>query len=130
MYTSDIDAGRKHVLKHAAAALTATLFFACSGAVYEHFSYGVYSYYTIYAFAFPLLAGILLVFAAMRRIQPSSRTLFLLHACWAALAVGSMAAGAIQISGREHKLLIVYPVLGALLCILTCISYRRDAKSA
>ncbi len=129
MYTSDIDAGRKHVLKHAAASLGAALFFAFSGAVYEHFSYGVYSNFTLYAFVFPLLAGIVLVAAAMRKVQPSSRTLFLLHACWATLAVGSMAAGAIRISGREHTLLLVYPAVGVLLGILTCISFRRDAKT-
>lgn len=39
--------------------LAATLFFAFFGAVYEAFGHGVYSYFMIYAFAFPLLMGVL-----------------------------------------------------------------------
>jgi hypothetical protein len=37
--------------------LAATLFFAFFGAVYEAFGHGVYSYFMIYAFAFPPADG-------------------------------------------------------------------------
>ncbi len=128
MFTSDIDTERKHVLRHAAASLCAALLCAGFGAVYEHFSFGVYSYFMIYAFIYPLAAGILLLFAAMRPVLPQPRTLFLLHAAAAACTVGSIAAGIIKISGRNHGLLIVYPIVGGLLTILAVISYLHDRK--
>ena len=129
MYTSDIDSGRRQILRHAAAELCAALFLAFFGAVYEHFSFGVYSYYMIYAFIFPLVSGILLLAAAAGKHQPAPRTLFLLHACTAACAVGSIAAGILKISGREHPLLICYPLLGGILLLLTLLSYRKDCKT-
>ena len=130
MYTSDIDAERRQILHHAAAELIAALILAGFGAVYEHFSFGVYSYYMIYAFIFPLIAGLLLLFAALRKYPPQPRTLFLLHACTAALTVGSIAAGILMISGRDHKLLIVYPLLGGVLLLLTLLSYRKDGQAS
>lgn len=39
--------------------LIISMFLAAAGAVYEHFSFGVYSYYMIYAFAVPLVGGTL-----------------------------------------------------------------------
>ena len=130
MYTSDIDAERRQILHHAAAELIAALFLAGFGAVYEHFSFGVYSNYMIYAFIFPLISGLLLLFAALRKYPPQPRTLFLLHACTAAFAVGSIAAGILRISGRDHKLLIVYPLLGVILLLLTLLSYRKDGQKS
>ena len=129
LYTSDTDTGGRQLLCHAAADLGGALFLALFGAVYEHFSFGVYSVFMVYAFVFPLLAGLLLLLAAMGRRRPSQRTLFLLHACTAALAVGSIAAGIIRISGRENLLLPVYPLLGAALGTAAGISFRRDRKS-
>ena len=117
------------ILKHAAASLGTALFLAAFGAVYEHFSFGVYSNYMIYSFAFPLIAGLLLVLAAAGKHPPSPRTLLLLHSSSAAFAVGSITAGILRISGREHSLLIVYPVLGLLLCISALASYRSESKA-
>lgn len=129
MYTSDIDADRKRILRHTAVFLCAALFLTVFGAVYEHFSFGVHSGFMVYAFVYPLIAALLTLNAAMGKHHPSPRTLFLLHACTAACAVGSIAAGIIKISGREHPLLIAYPLLGAALCMLTVISCCIDAKS-
>ena len=129
LYTSDIDAGRKLILKHAAASLCGALFLALFGGIYEHFSFGVFSVYMVYAFVFPLISGLLLLLAAKGKHQPAPRTLFLLHAFTAACSVGCVAAGIIKISGREHPLLIVYPLLAILLGILALISYRRDTKA-
>lgn len=84
----------------------------------------------IYAFIFPLVTGLLLLFAALRMVPPQPRTRFLIQACTAAFAVGSVAAGILFISGREHKLLLVYPVLGIVLLVLALISYRKDRKAA
>ena len=83
----------------------------------------------IYAFVFPMISGMLLLLAALRSHQPGARTLFLLHAATAALAVGSIAAGILFISGREHPLLLCYPLLGGILLLLTLLSYRKDCKA-
>ena len=128
MYTSDTDNGGRTLLRHAAADLGGALFLALFGAVYEYFSFGVYSVFMVYAFVFPLLAGLLLLLAVIGRKRPSHRTMFLLQACTAALAVGSVAAGIIRISGRENLLLLVYPLIGAALGIAAGISFRKDHK--
>ena len=125
--TSDIDTGRRHILHHAAADFIAALCLAGFGAIYEHFSFGVYSNFMIYAFIYPLISGLLLLFTVVRMHLPQARTLFLLHAGTAAFTVGSIAAGILHISGRDHKLLIVYPLLGGVLLLLTLLSYRNDA---
>ncbi|MBP0987640.1 MAG: hypothetical protein J6S92_05110, partial [Oscillospiraceae bacterium] len=65
MSTSDIDTGRQQILHHAAAEFIAALCLAGFGAVYEHFSYGVYSNFMIYAFVPPRIAGALLLFALL-----------------------------------------------------------------
>lgn len=59
MYTSDIDANSKSALKTALVYLLASLFCVLFGAVYELFGHGVYSYFMIYAFVFPLAGGTL-----------------------------------------------------------------------
>lgn len=127
MFTSDIDAERKRLLRHAAGCICASLFLAFFGAVYEHFSYGVYSNYMLYAFVPFLTAGLLLLFAAMghRPLQP--RTMFLLYTCAVTLTVGSIAAGIIRITGRNNQLLLIYPVIGGVLAVLTVISHLRTA---
>ena len=55
--TLAIDPARRDVLRHAVLSLSFAVFCAFFGAVYEHFSFGVYSNFMIYAFAFPLAAG-------------------------------------------------------------------------
>ena len=57
--TSVTDPGGKAAAKTAFVYLLTALFLAFFGAVYELFSHGVYSYYMIYAFAFPLAGGTL-----------------------------------------------------------------------
>lgn len=128
--TSDIDTGRQQILHHAAAEFIAALCLAGFGAVYEHFSFGVYSNDMIYAFIYPLISGLLLLFTVLRMHLPQARTLFLLHASTAACAVGSIAAGILHISGRDHKLLLVYPLLGAALFLLALFSYRKDGQKS
>ena len=54
MYISDIEAAAKRASRTAFVYLLVSLFCALFGAVYEVFSHEVYSFYMIYAFAFPL----------------------------------------------------------------------------
>lgn len=59
MYISDIEAAAKRASRTAFVYLLVSLFCALFGAVYEVFSHEVYSFYMIYAFAFPLAGGTL-----------------------------------------------------------------------
>lgn len=59
MYTSVIKTNRRNAHKTALIYLLASIICAVFGAVYEIFSHGVYSFYMIYAFAFPLVCGTL-----------------------------------------------------------------------
>ncbi len=54
MYTSDISNKRDHLVW-----LGITIFAIVFSAVYEYFSFGVYSGYMIFLFAFPLILGFL-----------------------------------------------------------------------
>lgn len=56
--TSAIDA-RERMARAGFFYLAVTLVCAAFGAVYEIFSHGVYSYFMLYAFAFPLCGGVL-----------------------------------------------------------------------
>ena len=97
--------------------LYVTLFTAFFGAVYEYFSFGVYSYFMIYAFAVPMVFGVLpfLLLAMKKRsvILPLlSRRLW--HLGTAILTVGCIVKGVLDIYGTESSLLPVYWVAGIL----------------
>lgn len=60
MFTSDkktVELHLKKIHREGLLHLSAALFLALYGAVYEHFSHGVFSYYMIYAFMIPLAPG-------------------------------------------------------------------------
>ena len=130
MFTSDTELTAEQRLRHAAVSIGFAVFLALAGAVYEHFSYGVYSNFMIYAFAAPLISGALQLFAVLLGKTPQAGTLALLHAASAAAAAGCITAGIIRISGRSNSLLLVYPVLAVVLLILTAVSYRRDSAGS
>lgn len=97
--------------------LLLTVFSALFGAVYELFSHGVYSYYMIYAFAFPLLLGVLPFFEMWKsgRAFPDGIAAQLIHAGIAALCVGSIVQGIIEIYGTENVLISMYWIVGGML---------------
>ncbi len=97
--------------------LSVTVFSALFGAVYELFSHGVYSYYMIYAFAFPMLLGALPFFSMWKggRAFPGLLAAQLIHAGIAALCVGSIVQGIIEIYGTENVLISVYWIVGGIL---------------
>ena len=128
LFTSDIESADRNCLKHAAVSIGCALFLAFFGAVYEHFSHGVYNYFMIYAFAPALISGLLLLFALLRGRIPRVRTLFLMHAAAAAWTAGCIVTGIIRISGRDHALLPVFAVLGAVTAVLALLSYFREQK--
>ncbi len=110
MFTSD---NRKAAI-YLAVSIAVMIF----GAIYEHFSFGVYSNYMIYAFAIPLLGGVLPytvkpAIIGRRKIDLNG----LYHMGIATLTIGSIMKGVLDIYGTTNRLLMIYPVAGAILII-------------
>ena len=98
--------------------LAVTVLVAVFGIVYEHYSFGVYSNWMIYAFAFPLILGFVpaLLYATVwhQSIVPMlSRKMW--HAGIAVWTVGSLFTGVITIYGTDSVWSFVYAVAGAAL---------------
>ena len=123
MFTSD-----EHtvsLLKTALAHLCAAVFCALFGAMYERFSHEVYSYWMLYAFALPLALGALplLAIALYGRILPRRISLRLWNAGLAALTVGCVFRGVLEIYGTTNRLWVVYPIVGGVLLAAGLVSY-------
>ena len=89
--------------------LAATVFCALFGAVYECFSHEVYSYFMIYAFAFPLMLGVVPFFLIRRAGWPFPyRAAALIHAGAAALPGGSTVQGMAGSDGARVRLTAIY----------------------
>ena len=115
MYTSATDRLQRKCAKTAFAYLIVSLFCALFGAVYEVFSHGVYSFYMIYAFGFPLAGGalpfLLLSFSGTPKYPPGlSRNLY--HSGIATLTVGSLVRGVLDIYGTTNALSNGYWIVG------------------
>ena len=111
-------------LKHNIMYSTAgTVFLALFGAIYELFSHEVYSYFMIYAFAVPLLMGVLLyTLMLIKNIQPNIYFMNLWNTAIATLSTGCVFAGVLAIYGTTNSLIIVYPIAGAILILLSIAS--------
>ena len=108
----------KELKKQLAIQLAVTVFTAFAGAVYEHFSHGVYSYFMIYAFAFPLLMGVApYSVMLMRGRTPDRIFLNLWNAAIAALCTGSFFAGVLAIAGYTNAKILVYQIAGFALAV-------------
>jgi len=96
------------------------LFCALFGAVYEVFSHGVYSFYMLYAFAFPLVGGTLPFWVLARSSwgRPGVWSSRLYHSGIATLTVGSVIRGILDIYGTTNRLSVVYLVAGVLLVVM------------
>ena len=105
----------RSALVHTAVAAFCALF----GAVYEEYSHGVISYFMIYAFAFPLVLGVLvpLALCAAKKRVPSQKAAWCWNAGIATLTVGSIFYGVIEIYGTTNRLASVYPAVGGILLL-------------
>ncbi len=132
MFTS---ADQKRMLHYILCDVSAAVFFAAFGAVYERFSHEVYSYAMIYAFAVPLVPGALLLtlmICCTKRL-PSAGALVLWHAGLAAFTVWLTFSGVLEIYGTTNRLTAVYPAAGAVLTAAGAIAYicgRKKPESA
>lgn len=124
MFTSE-----RKLLGHLTAMLGSSVFFALFGAVYEHFSHQVYSYFMIYAFALPLALCALPYALCLRRgRQLPDPFPGLWNAAVLTLTVGSVLRGVLDIYGTTSRLLIVYPIAAAALALLSVGALATGAR--
>ncbi len=101
-----------------------TVFLALFGAIYEIFSHEVYSYYMIYAFAIPLLMGVLpYTLMLIKDFHPRIWFISLWNTAIATLSIGCVFAGVLAIYGTTNSLIIVYPIAGVVLILLSIASF-------
>lgn len=110
---------KKHLLYNIVGAAFLTLF----GAIYEVFSHQVYSYFMLYAFAIPLMLGVLpYAVLLLKEKYPSKLFLNLWNTAIATLSIGSVFAGVLAIYGTTNSLIVVYPIAGGLLMLVCLVS--------
>lgn len=117
------------MIKGAAVYTGISLFCALFGAIYEYYSHGVYSYYMIYAFAIPLICAFLCLILYFSRFKmPGSGTANFYNFGIACLTVGAIMKGVLVIYGTTNRLMIVYPLVGIIMLLLSIISFYYDQK--
>ena len=129
MYTSAHEANAAEYLKRAKIYLILAIVCCLIGAVYEHFSFGVYSYFMLYAFAVPLLCGALpaLLLASSRRPRTIPQwSMKLADAGIAAWTVGSFFRGILEIYGTASGLTKWYWIAGAILLMSALLPFLKQ----
>lgn len=124
LYTSDIEVIHKKYFGKSVIYLFISLFCILFGAIYELYSHEVYSYYMIYAFIFPLVCGTLLfsILSLIKiRVYPGVLARNLYHSGVAALTVGSIMQGILDIYGTTNMLTVWYWRAGLLFIIFSII---------
>lgn len=119
LYTSATENNNQNV-RAARAYVAVTIAVALFGAIYEHFSFGVYSYWMMYAFAVPLVLGALPAIwlaAAERKIRVPVTARKLWHAGIAVWTVGSVFTGVLAIYGTSSAWSLVYAAAGGILLV-------------
>lgn len=119
----------KQLKQHLLFNIIGTCFLALFGAIYEVFSHEVYSYFMLYAFAIPLLMGVLpySILLIMEK-YPDRKFLNLWNTAIATFSVGSVFAGVLAIYGTTNSLIIVYPIAGAVLVLLSLLSNLQNYR--
>lgn len=107
-----------------------TVFVGIFSAVYEHYGRGIYSKPMIYAFSIPMLFGFLPALVLSRKeeakVVPYANGvrlgINLFCAGVAALLMGSIATGVVEIYGTTNRLLKYYTIIGGILLIVGAIT--------
>ena len=96
-----------------------TLFIGLFSAVYEHFSFGVYSPYMMLAFLIPFVLGFLPAFIlAYSNLRIGRLASNLQYAGVLTLTIGMIIQGVLEIYGTTNQLTICYFLGGSILIIL------------
>lgn len=93
--------------------LLLTVVCALFGAVYECFSHDVWSFWMVYAFAFPLAGALFFSFLEGKKRRIPVMAAECIHCGLSSLAAGSLIRGALQIYGTASPLLPVFFIVGA-----------------
>jgi len=97
------------------------------GIIYETYSHGVISYFTILGFLFPLILGLIpyiLLFVFLRNYGPSIFSSYTYNAGVATITVGSYFKGMLEIYGTTREIyVIIYFVVAIVLLAVGLISY-------
>lgn len=127
---STSDNRRKQILRTAFFYTLITLFCVIFGAVYEQFSHGVYSYKMIYAFAVPLILGTIVLFLIALRAGrfPNSGSLLYWNCGVAALTIGLLFNGVLDIYGTTNQWIIVYYIAAGILLVTGIVLYLYSDK--
>jgi hypothetical protein len=146
LFTSD-----NRYLKTSFIYLIVSIILMIAGAVYEHFSFGVYSYFMIYAFAIPLAGGALpflakymkdmrgaysssgaaelYAYSGAAEASSSRRHEAIYHLALATLTAGSIVHGILAICGRPNSLTVIYLIAGLLLLAVTALCAVRSSAN-
>lgn len=126
MCTSVTEKNKRKAQKDAAVFLGVSILTGLFGAIYELFSHEVYSYFMIYAFAFPLLLGtlpyLMLSLSGGTR-YPNALCRNLYHAGIATLTIGSIMRGVLDIYGTTNSLGNIYWFVGVPLLVVAGVDF-------
>ena len=98
--------------------------------IYEHFSHGVTSHYMVCAFLIPLLGGFLvnLIIKSADLMVPGKWSSNLYNSGIAALTVGSIVKGVLDIYGTTNHLTIIYLIAGLVLIFAGIVQYIIECR--
>ena len=131
MYTSVNKDVKNKFVKRSVMYFCISIFCAAFGGIYEIFSHGVYSSYMIYAFLFPLIGGTLynLVLYIIPGIKlQNGMSLIFYNTGIAALTLGSILRGILDIYGTDNVLVNVYRYAGTVLILTGIVFYILDKE--
>ena len=133
MYTSvnkDVKSIKNKFVKRSVMYFCISMFCAVFGGIYEIFSHGVYSNYMMYAFLFPLIGGTLynfILYSLRLRLQRGLSLIFY-NTGIAALTIGSIVRGILDIYGTDNILANVYRYAGVVFVFLGIVFYAVDRR--
>ena len=107
-----------------------TVFCAIFGIIYEIFSHEVYYVFMMFAFAVPLLLGVIpiLIIKVKKLRKPDELSYRAWNSGVAAITMGSLFEGVLEIYGTTNKLIMVYLIVGIPLLMVGLVSYIVYSK--
>ncbi|MBQ7522750.1 MAG: hypothetical protein IJU14_07735 [Clostridia bacterium] len=122
LFTSDKNTKRK--FSNLLFYTVSSIFFAVFGFIYEQFSHEVYSDFMMFACFIPLIFGIVpfvIAFSSEKIHLPRPMITQLYGSGIITLTIGSVMKGVLDIYGTTNGKIIVYPVAGGLMVVISLI---------